>query len=70
MPRIELLGGPSSPLPEVFGALEHGILTEEDFRDFTFSNITQLHSGMNPDFFKGTVVESAAEAELSRLGRL
>ena len=54
-------------LPEVYEALEHGLLTEEDFRDFTFSNIVNLHGGMDPDFFKGTVVEQAAKAELERV---
>jgi predicted TIM-barrel fold metal-dependent hydrolase len=55
-------------LPEVYEALEHGHLTEADFRDFTFSNIVNLHGGMDADFFKGTVVEQAAKAELERVG--
>jgi predicted TIM-barrel fold metal-dependent hydrolase len=54
-------------VPEVYEALEEGHLSEEDFRDFTFSNILQLHGKMNPDFFKGTVVEKEAKAELSRV---
>ena len=29
------------------------------FRDFVFTNPTTLWTGMNPDFFKGTVVEQA-----------
>ena len=54
-------------VPEVFEALEKGHLTEQDFREFTFSNIVQLHGRMNPDFFKGSVVEAQVKAELDRL---
>jgi len=42
---------------EAYELLEVGLLTEDDFRDFTFANVTKLHGGMNPDFFKGTSVE-------------
>jgi predicted TIM-barrel fold metal-dependent hydrolase len=55
---------------EVYEALEEGHLTEEDFRDFTFANITHLHGGMNPDFFKGSVVEKETSAELARTGSM
>ena len=33
------------------------MLTEVDFRDFVFTNPVTLWTGMNPEFFKGTVVE-------------
>ena len=36
-------------------------ITEEDFRDFTFANTAELHASMNPDFFKGTVIENDVE---------
>lgn len=42
---------------EAYELVEHGIFTEENFRDFVFANPTTLWTGMNPDFFKGTVVE-------------
>ncbi len=32
---------------------------EADFRQFTFENAAGLHTALNPDFFKGTVVEGA-----------
>jgi len=32
------------------------VITEEDFRDFVFTNPARLWTDMNPDFFKGTVV--------------
>jgi hypothetical protein len=45
------------------------LIDDEDFRDFTFSNMVQLHGGVNPDFFKGTTVEDAATKELKRKAR-
>ncbi len=45
---------------EAYEQVERGLLTEEDFRDFTFANPVRLHAGMTPDFFRGTPVESAA----------
>jgi predicted TIM-barrel fold metal-dependent hydrolase len=53
-------------LPEAFGLVEEGLLSEDDFRAFTFGNAVALHAGLNPDFFKGTVVEDAAAKQLAR----
>lgn len=47
-------------LEEAYELVEHEIITAEDFRDFVFTNPVSLWTGMNPDFFKGTVVEKAA----------
>jgi len=44
---------------EAFEAVEHGAMTEEDFRDFVFVNPIKFWTAVNPDFFKGTVVEAA-----------
>ncbi len=52
-------------LEEAWELVEHGLITEADFRKFTFSNVVQLHGGMNPDFFRGTRVEQAAGLELA-----
>jgi hypothetical protein len=52
-------------LAEAYELVEDGHLTEPDFRAFTFSNVVQLYQGMNPAFFRGTVVEADAEAELA-----
>ena len=49
---------------ESYELVEKGLLSEEDFRAFTFTNAVTLHGGMNPDFYKGTVVEDEAEAVL------
>lgn len=50
---------------EAHELVEKGLITEEDFRDYTFTNAATLYAGMNPDFFKGTVRE-AAVAKLLR----
>ena len=41
-----------------------GFVTEQDFREFTFTNAARLHTGNNPGFFKGTVIEQAVANEL------
>lgn len=46
-------------LAEAYELVEHGLITADDFRDFVFTNPVRLHTAMNPDFFKGTVVEDA-----------
>jgi predicted TIM-barrel fold metal-dependent hydrolase len=51
-------------IPEAFELVEKGFVTEQDFREFTFSNAARLHTRNNPDFFKGTVVEQAVAKEL------
>jgi predicted TIM-barrel fold metal-dependent hydrolase len=50
---------------EAYEMVEHSVITEEDFRDFVFTNPTTLWTGMNPDFFKGTVVEKQVERLLA-----
>jgi predicted TIM-barrel fold metal-dependent hydrolase len=51
-------------IPEAFEMVEKGFVTEQDFREFTFTNAARLHTGNNPDFFKDTVVEQAVADEL------
>ena len=55
-------------LEEAYEMVEDGLATEEEFRDFTFTNPVTLHAGMNPDFFKGTVVEDDVDKLLEELG--
>lgn len=45
-------------LDEAYELVEDGVMSEPDFREFTFANPAMLHAGVNPDFFKGTVVET------------
>lgn len=52
-------------IPEAYEMLERGWVTEQDFREFTFTNAAMLHTRNNPQFFKGTVVEREVAAELN-----
>src|SRR5262249_43946409 len=49
---------------EAFEMMEKGFVTEQDFRELTFTNAARLHTRNNPNFFKGTVVEQAVADEL------
>ena len=46
---------------EAYEQVEEGLLTEDQFRDFTFGNVAKLHASMNPNFFNGTSVEQAVK---------
>jgi len=50
---------------EAYELVEHGVIMEENFRDFVFTNPVTLWTGMNPDFFKGTVVERQVNTLIS-----
>jgi predicted TIM-barrel fold metal-dependent hydrolase len=52
-------------LAEAYELVEEGVLTPDNFRDFTFNNAVRLQAGMNPDFFKGTVIEADAAKVLA-----
>jgi predicted TIM-barrel fold metal-dependent hydrolase len=47
-------------LPEAYELVEHGQIDEQQFRDFVFDNPVRLWTAMNPDFFRGSVIEHAA----------
>ena len=52
-------------LPEAYELVEHELLDEHDFRDFIFANAVRFWGEVNPDFFKGTVVERQAAEVLA-----
>jgi len=52
-------------VPEAYELVEHGLLDDGDFRDFMFSNAVRFWGEVNPDFFKGTVVEKQAAEVLA-----
>jgi predicted TIM-barrel fold metal-dependent hydrolase len=52
-------------VPEAYELVEHGLLNEDDFRDFMFTNAVRFWGEVNPDFFKGTVVEKTAARVLA-----
>ena len=54
------------PLPEAYELVEDGVITEDNFRDFTFANAVHLWGTQNPRFFEGTAVAKAAAEELAR----
>ncbi len=56
----------SEVLEEAWELVERGLINEQNFREFTFSNAVQLYRTMNPAFFEGTVLEDAAEREFAR----
>jgi predicted TIM-barrel fold metal-dependent hydrolase len=53
-------------VPEAYELVEHGLLDDDDFRDFMFANAVRFWGEVNPDFFKGTVVERQAAEVLAR----
>ena len=46
-------------LHEAYEQVEHGLMGEDDFKDFVFTNPLTFQTRVNPDFFKGTAVEGA-----------
>lgn len=54
------------PLPEAYELVEDGLLTEDNFRDFTFANSVRLWGTQNPKFFEGTRVAKEAAAVLAQ----
>ena len=50
---------------EAYEMLEHDLMSEEDFRAFVFENVVKMYGEVNPDFFKGTAVESEAAEVLN-----
>jgi predicted TIM-barrel fold metal-dependent hydrolase len=55
----------SSVLLESHQLVDKGLISDADYRDFVFTYPAGLHLSMNPHFFDGTPVESAAK-ELAR----
>jgi len=53
-------------VPEAYELVEHELLSDEDFKDFMFTNAVRFWGRTNPDFFKGTVVEKQAAEVLAR----
>ena len=53
---------------EAWEMVDHGLITEDDFRDFVFVNPVRFFTGGNPRFFEGTVVEGAVDGLLAGVG--
>jgi len=54
-------------LEEAWELVEEKRMSEEDFRLFTFGNAVKLWTGLNPDFFTGTVVEKEVKQYLANV---
>jgi hypothetical protein len=54
------------PLPEAYELVGDGLISSDNFRDFTFANAVHLWGTQNPRFFEGTTVAAAAARELAR----
>ena len=52
-------------LAEAYELVEKGLMSDQDFRDFAFTNPTELWTHGNPDFFKDTVVEQDVDKALA-----
>lgn len=56
-------------LAEAHELVEDKLITESDFKDFTFANMVRLQAGLNKDFFKGTKIEKEAQRVLDEDSR-
>ncbi|HXP77107.1 MAG TPA: amidohydrolase family protein [Stellaceae bacterium] len=59
----------TSVLTEAWNLVNAKLITAENFRDLTFVNPAMLYLSMNPDYFRGTVVEGAADKLLRERAR-
>jgi predicted TIM-barrel fold metal-dependent hydrolase len=55
---------PTRVLAEAHELVENGLISSEDFADYTFRHAVELHGGQNRRFFEGTAVAAAARAVL------
>ncbi len=53
-------------LNETHELVDDEIISPDDFRKFVFSNVAEMYTSMNPDFFKGTAVESVVAGEFGK----
>ena len=61
---LPLPGATSVRIP--YELVEDGLISPDNFRDFTFANAVHLWGTQNPRFFEGTAVARAAAEELAR----
>lgn len=52
----------SETVEEAWELVDDGLITADDFRDFTFTNAATLYAEANPKFFAGTCVADAVSA--------
>jgi len=59
----------ASVVTEAWGIVTTKLITPEDFRALTFVNPAMMHLSMDPDYFKGTVVQDSARDLLQKSQR-
>ena len=52
------------PLQEAYEQIQHGLLSADQFKEFTFSNAIRFYAGDRIDFFAGTAVEAEVRSFL------
>jgi len=62
------VGVPAQLLLHSHGLLRSGLLSSEEFREFTADNAIRLHGTLNRSFWQGTVVQRYATEVLGSLG--
>jgi len=45
--------------------VEKGLMSDDDYREFFFSNAARLYASLNSNFFNGTAIENEAAKPLS-----
>ncbi len=53
-------------LEEAWELVEHGRIDEQQFQEFTCTNVATMLTSVNPDFFAGTVVENDLQSVLKQ----
>ena len=56
-------------LEEAYELVEEGVLSDDDLRDFLFTNPARMFGQINPDFFAGTSCETEVSNSWPRTGR-
>lgn len=54
------------PLAESWELVEEGVISEADFKAYVFENPYKLYTEANPNFFKGTAIESKVATSASK----
>ncbi len=50
-------------LSEAYELVENHLINESDFEDFVCNNALEFYTSINPEFFKGTVVQQAVKSD-------
>lgn len=56
----------TAPLAESWELVEEGVISEADFKAYVFENPYKFYTEANPDFFKGTAIESKLSTTQSK----